>query len=134
MRDNSEGLPEILDPVERDGHYFGVAQVVLNAEPLAFEFGVDAEGFKALRKILQLRPFENNDAGAYRYFFVPSVRRLGPESDQAEFSIRVEQGREGRQFPVSGPRSLVANLMWFTELKSAEAANHLRRAASRPEV
>jgi len=134
MRDNRKGLPEIIDAVERDGQYFGVAQVVLGEQPHAFEFGLDAQAFNALRKVFQLRPFANNDVGTYRYFFVPAVRRLGPESDQAEFSIRVEQGREGRQFEVIGPRSLVANLMWFFELKSAEATSHLRRAVSRPEV
>jgi hypothetical protein len=134
MRDNREGLPEILDAVERDRHYFGVAQVVFGEQAHAFEFGVDVEGFKALRKVLQLRPFAKGAVGPYRYFFVPSVRRLGPESDQAEFAIRVEQAQEGRQFSEIGPRSLVANLMWFFELKSADAASHLRRAPSRPEV
>ena len=131
MGDNRNGLPVIVGAVERDGHYFGVAQVVVEGVAEAFEFGVDAEGVKALKAILQSRPFGGSDLGTYRYFFVPSVRRLGAETGQAEFSVRIEQGREGRQFTVTGPQSLVANLMWFFELESREAAGHLRRVEPR---
>lgn len=45
MRNNRKGLPEIIDAVERDGQYFGVAQVVLSEQPHAFEFGLDAQVF-----------------------------------------------------------------------------------------
>ena len=134
MRDNREGLPELIDAVERDGKKFGIAQVVIDGQAHAFEFGVNPEEFSALRRILQLYPFENRDVGAYRYFFVPSVRRLSPENEEAEFSVRVEQGQEGRQFKVSGPNSLVAHLLWFSELQSTDAASHLRRVDPRPEV
>ena len=134
MRDNHEGLPEIVDAVERDGHYFGVAQVSFGGARHAFEFGVDAEGFRTLRKVLQFRPLGSTEPGSCRYFFAPSVGLVAPESELASFDVRVEQGREGRQFAFTGPRSLVAILVWFLELKSPAGASHLRGVAPRPEA
>ena len=54
MRDNHEGLPEIIDAYELDSHVFGVAQVMLGCElyPL---IGVDPahrrHGLEALETI-----------------------------------------------------------------------------------
>lgn len=131
MRDNHKGLPEILGLIEREGHRFGVVQVVLDLRPHAFEFGIADDASKSLRSVLQCKPFGGPDLGSYRYFFVPSVSRHSPGRDEVEFAVRIEQGREGRSFRFSGPRSLVANLMWFFELKTPSAAGHLRRAESR---
>ena len=125
MRDNHEGMPEIVDAYERDGHYFGVIQVRLEDEAAAFEIGVEASGYKTLRRILQSRPFETTDFAPYRYFFGVRMTRL-PDSEDVEFDIRIEQGKNGRQFSFKGPHVLVANLIWFFELKNLESAKHLR--------
>ena len=134
MRNDHQGMPEMIDASERDGKYFGVVAVVLEGDALAFEFGIDAEGYRALRKALEVRPFETSDPSPYRHFFVPGAHRFGADSDRGEFSIRVEQGRKGRQFRVTGPRSLIANLTWFAELKFANGARHLRQVALRAMV
>jgi hypothetical protein len=133
MRDNHEGLPEILDTVERDGNYFGVVQIGSEENLVAFEFGIDSSGYRALRRVLQTKPFETLGSGACRYYFVPSVRRL-PESGHAEFEVRIEQGSDGRQFTFKGSLGLVANLMWFFELKDLASAAHLRQVSARPRV
>jgi hypothetical protein len=134
MRDNHEGLPELVDAYERQGRYFGVAQVLLGAERTAFEFGIDQASYEALRRVLQMRPYGSSESGSCRYYFAPSAGRIAEGSDAVEFAVRVEQGRAGRQFKVVGPATLVANLLWFLELKSPDAASHLRRVPSRPEV
>lgn len=41
-------------------------------------------------------------------------------------TVRVEQGRNGKQVETEAPRDLVANLMWFFELKDWAQAEHLR--------
>ena len=66
MRDNHEGLPEILDAFERDGLYYGVIQVRIGGGFHAFEIGVDPGGYRALRRVLQGRPFETAPGCAYR--------------------------------------------------------------------
>lgn len=131
VRDNHEGLPEILDAFERDGGSFGVIQIESEDNLVAFEFGVDTSGYRALRRVLQTRPFESLATGACRYYFVPSVRRL-PDSEAAEFDVRIEQGNNGRQFTFKGPLGLVANLQWFFELKDLSTAMHLRQVSPRP--
>ena len=45
MRDNHEGYPELLDPYERDGLYFGAVRLIIAGEGAAFEFGLDKRGF-----------------------------------------------------------------------------------------
>jgi hypothetical protein len=51
LRDNHEGMLEIVTAYERDGFYFGVVRVQTPSETAAFEFGVAHEGYLALRKI-----------------------------------------------------------------------------------
>ena len=52
MRDNHEGLPEFIDALERDGHYFGVVE--LNKEGVAkrLQFGVSLAGYRAIKRQL----------------------------------------------------------------------------------
>ena len=121
-------MPEIVDAYTRDGQYFGVVRVEIGDKSGKFEIGVASDGYRALRRVLQERPFETTTAGSYRYFFVPFVRRL-QEKGLIEFAVRIEQGREGRQFEFRGPEPLVANLMWFFKLKDFESAAHLRQVS-----
>ena len=41
MRDNSRGMPELLDAYERDGNCFAVVQIIVSRESVAFEFGIE---------------------------------------------------------------------------------------------
>jgi hypothetical protein len=40
-------------------------------------------------------------------------------------TVRVEQGRDGKQVETEALRDLVANLMWFCELDDWSRADHL---------
>jgi hypothetical protein len=58
-----------------------------------------------------------------RYFFVPTARRL--EGERAIMTVRVEQGRDGKQVKIEALRDVVANLMWFYKLDDWSKAAHL---------
>ena len=125
MRDNSEGMPEIVDAYERDGEFFGVVQVVFEGTPHAFEFAVREMGYRALRRILGMRPYDPLDQRPYRYFFC-SGGFIGEERKRGRYQVRIEQACEGREFEVDGPVELFQNLFWFLRLKRIEDASHLR--------
>ncbi len=124
MRDNSAGMPEILDAYERDGLFFGTIKVEISGIPAVFEFGLDPPGYTALKKVLQHRPFNNMSGTRHRYFFTGS-HSIGWEP--IVFYVRVEDGLNGKQFEHQGPKSLVSNLLWFKRLKSLEETAHLQR-------
>src|SRR5262245_43240602 len=123
MRDNHEKMPEIVDATEESGHYFGIVQLERGSEQKRFRFGVSREGYLALKRALQIRPFDQMAGIQYRYFFAPAVRRL--EGDRVMMTVRVEHGRDGKQLEVESPRDVVANLMWFCELDDWSKAQHL---------
>jgi hypothetical protein len=127
MRDNHEGLPEILDAFQEAEHYFGLVQLERSGEQRRFRFGVSRDGYLALKHVLQLRPFDQMPGAQSRYFFVPAVRRL--EGERVMLTVRVEQGRDGRQVESEASRDVVANLMWFYELDDWSKAEHLVVAA-----
>jgi hypothetical protein len=122
MRDTHEGMPELLGAFERDGHYFSTVRVTLG-ETRDVEFGVPADEYRALRRIIQTRPFDEMPGLHYRYFIVSSIGSTGEQS--ATVYIRIEQGRSGRQFPFEVPLSLARNLFWFATLKDFADASHL---------
>lgn len=123
MRDNHEGMPEIVDAQEEGGHYFGFVQLARDGEQRRFRFGISHDGYSALRRAMQLRPFDQMAGVQYRYFFVPAVRRL--DGDRVMMTVRVERGRDGKQLEIESPRDVVANLMWFCELNDWSKAEHL---------
>lgn len=123
MRDNHEGLPEILDALQHGEQYFGLVELERTGEQKRFRFGLSRVGYSTLKRVLQLRPFDQMPGVRCRYFFVPSVRRL--EGERVMMSVRVEQGRDGKQVEVEASRDVVANLMWFLELKDWSKAEHL---------
>lgn len=128
MRDSHDGYPEILNPYERDGQYFGVVHVVHPSESATFEFGVSAAGFSALTRIRNTRPFDSMPATPYRYFFCGSfLGATQPEQDVFSFDVRIEQGSTAKNFEFKGPKALLANLLWFQELTSFASASHLKR-------
>ena len=81
----------------------------------------------ALKRVSQLRPFDQMPGQQCRYFFVPTVRRL--EGDRVMMTVRVEQGRDGKQVETEAARDVVGNLIWFYELDDWSKAEHLVVAA-----
>jgi hypothetical protein len=128
MRDNHEGYPEIIDAYERDGQYFGAVRLDLADGKPSLEFGVSASGYYALKRILGTRPFDSLPGLAYRYFFTGSFTgSTKPDQETFEFAIRVEQGTTAKTLQLTGPKALLANLLWFAELKTIEQTSGLRR-------
>jgi hypothetical protein len=126
MRDNHEGLPEIINAYERDEHFFCSVALTLGAETKVFEIGINQESYKAVKRILSFRPFEQSLGSKYRYFFSSDVRRETPNRSKTYCSIRVEQEKKGKGFEVATPESLIANLMWFFQVKDFNELAHLR--------
>src|SRR5437879_13587350 len=127
MRDNHEGLPEILDAFQEGEHYFGLVRLERLGEQRRFRFGVSRDGYLALKRVLQLRPFDQMSGVQSRYFFVPAVRRW--EGERVMLTVSVGKGRGGRQIESEASRDVVANLMWFYELDDWSKAEHLVVAA-----
>lgn len=124
MRDNHDRMPEIVDAFEREGTYFALIGIELGGPSKRFQFGVSRGGYCALKKILQLRPFDLRPGVENRYFFVSSYGKV-PGSLEYNTSIRVEQHRDGKQFEVTVLKDLLANLVWFSKIKDFNEAAHL---------
>ena len=124
MRDNHEGMPEIVDAFEKDAQYFGVIGIEVGGLYKQFQFGVSQAGYRALRKILQFRPFDIMPGVKQRYYFAGSYGRI-PDSSDFKTYVRVEQGKDGKQVDVRVPKDLLANLRWFSEIKDFSDAAHL---------
>ena len=121
------GMPEVLKAYERDGYYFGVVRIVVSEETAAFEFGVDRAGYRALRRLLQTRPFSNMPGTEYRYFFTGSYSRQKQDEEPVTFRVRIEQGEDAKSSEFDGPTTLVSNLRWFMELKDLRDVGSLKR-------
>jgi len=124
MRDNHEGMPEIIDAFEKDAQYFGVVGIEVSGLYKKFQFGVSQAGYRALGKILQLRPFDIMPGVKHRYYFAGSYGRI-PDSSDFKTYVRVEQGKDGKQVDVRVPKDLLANLRWFSEIKDFSEVAHL---------
>lgn len=122
MRDNHEGMPEIVSAYERDGFYFGVVRVRTPPESAAFEFGVTHEGYLALRRILECRPFGSMPGARHSFYFAGDHGR-------DSISVRIEEGMNGRKLSFDCPTPLVANLLWFFQMKDLGEAAALKRVA-----
>ena len=124
MRDSHNGMPEIIAGFERDGLHFGAVRLLLEDELVSVEFGLDETGYVAIRRILQSRPFGVTGM-SYKYFFAKSYSRVGSET--VRFSVRVESGKDAKQFEFDGPAALVANLLWFGKLQDQHEVSFLKR-------
>jgi hypothetical protein len=118
MRDNHDGMPEILEAHEAAGTYSAVVAVAFDGVRRAYQFAVSKDSYRALRRVLQTRPFGTPAGVAHRYFFARSAGRAPGTATAATFAVRVEAGRDARQIEFQAPLDLAANLMWFGELKS----------------
>ena len=52
MRDNHEGMPEIIDAFEEGSQYFGAVGIEIGGKLKMFRFGVSQAGYRALKKVL----------------------------------------------------------------------------------
>ena len=120
MRDNHNGMPELLETFEVDGNYFAVIELEKDSPPKKFQFGVSRSGYLALKRVLEFRPFDLMPGLKYRYFFTSSYRRL--PNDNREVGVRVEHDRDSKQFDFEIPQDLFANLLWFNLLENFEDA------------
>ena len=127
VRDNSVGMPEIIDAYERGSERFGVIRVSLSGESATLEFGVEEAGYKALKRILESHPFSVTPGIRHRYFFAGSASKVSVDPHRCRFSVRIEGGRDAKSTEFEGPVSLAANLMWFADLKALSEASALRR-------
>ncbi len=130
MRDNHEGLTEILSACQRDGQYLGAVQIVKSGEAAAFEFGVTESSYYALKRILDSRPFDSMPGVPCRFFFSGSYTGAEQGTETVTFGVRVEQGDTAKVFEFQGPRALLANLLWFQGIASLEPASGLTRLRS----
>jgi hypothetical protein len=128
MRDNHEGMPEIIDAFEEGGQYFGVIRVEIGAESRKFRFGVSQAGYRTLRRVLQLHPFDSLPGLKHRYYFAGAYWMVADSSD-CGMKVRIEQGKNGKQVDVRVPKDLLSNLRWFAGLKDFSEAAHLPEAA-----
>jgi hypothetical protein len=120
LRDNAEGMLEILQAYERDGLYYGVVRIRTLQEAAAFEFGVSYEGYLALRKILQTRPFGSMPGVPHSFYFAGDHGR-----DQV--GVRIEEGMNGRKLSFRCPTPLISNLLWFYGMRDLSEAATLKR-------
>ena len=128
MRDNYEGMPEIISASERDGQYFGVVGIEKNGRHKKVRFGISYSGYKALKRILQLRPFDTMPGLEHSYFYAGSISKTN-QTEIYKISVRVEQGKDSKNIEAEAPRDLVANLQWFYEMRDLKDAGHLPEEA-----
>lgn len=127
MRDNHEAMPEIVDTFKDGDQYFGVVGIEIGGERRKFRFGVSQAGYRALKRVLQLHPFDSLPGLQHRYYFAQAYWKIEDSSD-CGMKVRIEQGKNGRQVDVRVPTDLLANLRWFAELKDFTEAAHLPEA------
>ncbi len=125
MRDNHEGMIEFADAFEKDGHYFAIVE---NASR-RFQFGVSKDGYRAIRKAMQIRSFDMMPERQYRYFYVSSQRAIiGTENYWME--VRIELEHDATKERIEIPQDLHANLLWFNRLENIEDAAYLELSTS----
>jgi hypothetical protein len=126
MRDNHEGMPELIRAFEKDGHYFLIIEIDWEHQKKRYQFGVLRKNYLILQRILETRTFDMMPGLKYRYFYAGSSHPLDLSS--ASMFVRIELGRDAitREFEI--PKELHANLLWFTQLKSIEDARYLEIA------
>ena len=122
MRDSHKGMPELMEAYERNGHFFGIVRIEIGETAHAVEFGLTPSGFRAMKAILSLRPFDRMPGLSYRYFFAGKYGK-------GVVAIRVELGKVSKQLDVNTPQELVANLLWFASVDDPAELVHLRHCA-----
>ncbi|MBI1271358.1 hypothetical protein GC174_13095 [bacterium] len=119
MRDNSDGMMELLGAHKEGGQYFVQLSVVKNDSKANFQFGVTEKGYAAIKQVLQSRPFDAMPGIQYRYYI---SNCLSPHS----LTARIESQNDGKEISVDIPEDLAKNLFWFHQIKDLSEAEYLR--------
>jgi hypothetical protein len=88
----------------------------------ALNFGVTREGYLALRRILESRPFGSMPNVKHSCYFTGGYGR-------DTISVRIEEGMNGRKTWFNCLTSLVCNLLWFLRMEDVRHAEALKRVA-----
>ena len=123
MRDNHQGMPELVRVFENDGHYFAVIEKDWGEDTKKYQFGVSQNAFRILQRILQTRTFDMMPGLKYRYFYAGSCRPLDSMTDL--MFVRIELGRDSKTKKFEIPKELHANLLWFSQLETMGDATYL---------
>jgi hypothetical protein len=125
MRYRPGQLPEIVAVSSRDNFYFASIRLARGDVDRIFETGITNSSYNTFKRIFQSRPFDDMPGLKARYYFVPAFsKRNDPE--RCIGTVRIEQGKDGRDFEFEMPKTLIANLLWFFEMKDLKDAQHLR--------
>jgi hypothetical protein len=116
LRDDSDGMPELVRVLERNGHALGLVRITIGRDVRDLELPLTAATRAGFVRVLNVQPFDQMPGQPYRYFFARSIRRL-ESGDAAEVGIRVEAGRDAKNFDVIVPLEFAKNLVWLSELK-----------------
>lgn len=114
---------EFLDAFEEDAHYFTVIEAQgKEIGSQKFRFGVDRNGYLAIRKILESRPFDKLPGLDYRYIWKGIVNRKQDDSNTCILNVTCLQGNNIKTIEFDAPISAGANLKWFRDLESFDQA------------
>jgi hypothetical protein len=119
MRDDHDGMLEFIDAYEKDEHFYAVVEF----RSKKYQFGISLRGYKILKRIMQLRPFDMMPGRNYRYFYLGSNKGSG--DNQFLMNVRVELDKDARKEKLSIPQDLHANLLWFARLENMSEAEYL---------
>jgi hypothetical protein len=89
------------------------------------EFGLSLDSFRALRRILQIRPFDRMPGLDHRYFIAGEFGQA-QKNTTVNVSFRIEVGRNSKKISEAIPEPLAKNFRWFLGLASFEPAAHLK--------
>ena len=122
MRRLSPDAPEIIR-VGRlpDSSPFGVVALTRGGERRVFQFAITEAGYRALKRVLDLRPFSGMPGTGYRYYFAG----LSFRGDSAELVVWAESGRDHKSIDVPAPRELAGVLDWWSKLADFGEVAHL---------
>lgn len=123
MRDNHNGLIELIGVSNANNIYSCIICLEINGEHLKLRFSIESIDYISLLKIMQFKPFENTGFAPYRYFFHLSYRKR--ENNMATTSIWVEQQRVHKTFEFNITQKLITNLLWFNSLTDSESIKEL---------
>lgn len=115
MRDNNEGMIELLDISKSDNIYSSLIRMNVSGEYVKVRFGIETSDYNRLRRILEFWPFENTGAGKYRYFFTGGAGKDPDNEKLASIGVRVEQLDRHKQYEFCVSRWYASNIIWFYE-------------------
>ena len=116
-------MPELIQAESKPNGFFGIVRCQDDADDRSFRIGLSENAYKGWRKVLTTRPFDPLNCNRRRYFFSGA----GRHSNRKTYArIRIEQDQDGKEFNIDLPEDMVANLVWFLQMRDYTEAEHLR--------